>query len=95
MDPNKVKYEPQVGDIVTCHRSGYWRIISFSPRGSFVDIEVELVMSRRGIRPKRKAARIRTYNAYTSKVTKSRVQEEKRVAIELWDKVAEIAMEDN
>lgn len=102
MDPN-YKDKFKVGDIVTAYRSGYWRIIDIGKwrnrKGDMIVNDnyciLELVMSVRGKKPKKIARQCGCNLGYLKKLTKKTVADNKQAAIKLWDKVAEIAMEDN
>lgn len=62
-------YDPKVGDIVCCYRSGYWKIIdiitnNIHPTAGLNQCKVELVCTGAGIRPKRKAKTMTMYKSY-------------------------------
>jgi hypothetical protein len=87
-----VAEEIKPGDIITCHRSGWWRVVgddnvtvNYYGNKSDGRLIVELVMDKSGRMPKRNPRNISVHKSWCQKLTPEIIKQNKEKENKRWD----------
>ena len=77
-------YEFKIGDIVTCGRSGWWRVRNMDPQNQNRML-IELVMDSKGNIPKKNSRCFNASKQWCNKVTPESIKKQRDLDCKRWD----------